>query len=92
MKITFSSESEEIEQIIYPTFVRPHLKFVSSVCNPQLEYDSKTLESVTPPSYEKRLKPYPKIRFDRPENKTKKRRFQLDLQARTRSSEGKLVR
>ena len=46
MKNTFSSWSDEIAKIIYPTFVRPHLEFASSVWNPHLEYDSKTLESV----------------------------------------------
>ena len=46
MKNTFSSWSDKIARIIYPTFVRPHLEFASSVWNPHLEYDSKTLESV----------------------------------------------
>ena len=46
MKITFSSWSDEMAQIIYSKFVRPHLEFVSSVRNQHLEYDSKTLESV----------------------------------------------
>ncbi len=46
MKNTFSSWSDEIARIIYPTFVRPHLEFASSIWNPHLEYDSKTLESV----------------------------------------------
>ena len=36
----------EIARVIYPTLVRPHLEFASSVWNPHLEYDSKTLESV----------------------------------------------
>ena len=46
MKNTFSSWSDEIARIIYSTFVRPRLEFVSSVWNPHLEYDLKTLESV----------------------------------------------
>ena len=46
MKNTFSSWSDEILRIIYPTFVRLHLEFASSVWNPPPEYDSKTLESV----------------------------------------------
>ena len=46
MKSTFSSWSNEIARIIYPTFIRPHLEFASSVWNPHLEHDSKTLESV----------------------------------------------
>ena len=46
MKNTFSSWTDEIAQIVYPTFIRPHLEFASSVWNPHLEYDSKTLESV----------------------------------------------
>ena len=46
MKNTFSSWSDDIARIIYQTFVRTHLEFASSVWNPQLEYDSKTLESV----------------------------------------------
>ena len=32
-------------QIVYPTFIRPHLGFVSSVWKPHLEYDSKALKS-----------------------------------------------
>ena len=46
IKGKFSSWSGEISQIIYPKFVRPHLEFASSVWNPHLKYDSKTLESV----------------------------------------------
>ena len=38
--------TDEIAQIVYPTFIRSHLEFVSSVWNPHLEYDSKTLESI----------------------------------------------
>ena len=36
MKILFSSWSDEKARIIYPTFVRPHLEFASTVCNPYL--------------------------------------------------------
>ena len=43
---TFSLTSDEIARIIYPTLVRPHLEFASSVWNTDLEYDSKTLEIV----------------------------------------------
>ena len=46
MKNIFSSWTDEIAQIIYPTFIRSHLEFASSVWNPHLEYDAKTLESV----------------------------------------------
>ena len=46
MNNTFSSWSNEIARIIYPTFNRLHLEFASSAWNPHLEYDSKTLESV----------------------------------------------
>ena len=46
MKDTFRSWSDEIARIIYPNFVRPHIEFASSVWNPHLEYDSKTLECV----------------------------------------------
>ena len=44
MKNTLSSWADEIAQIVYPSFIRPHLEFASSVWNPNLEYDSKTLE------------------------------------------------
>ena len=43
---TFSSWLDEIAWIIYSIFTRPNLEFASSVWNPHLEYDSKTLESV----------------------------------------------
>jgi hypothetical protein len=46
MKSTFSCWSDDIARIIYPTFIRPHLEFASSVWNPHLKYDSNTLESV----------------------------------------------
>ena len=46
MKNTFSSRSDEIAKIFYPTFVRTNLEFASSVWNLHLEYDSKTLDSV----------------------------------------------
>ena len=46
MKNTLSSRPDRIARIIYPTFFRPQLEFYSSVWNPQLDYDSKTLESV----------------------------------------------
>ncbi len=46
MKNTFGSWSDKIARIINPTFVRSHQEFGSSVWNPHLEYDSKTLESV----------------------------------------------
>ena len=45
-KNTFSSLSDKIARIIYPTFVQPHLECASSVWNPHQEYNSKTLESV----------------------------------------------
>ena len=43
---TFSSWSDEIARIIYPSFARLHQSGTSSVWNPPLEYDSKKLESV----------------------------------------------
>ena len=46
MKSTLSSWSDELARIIYPTFVRTHLEFASSVWNPHLENDSKSLKSV----------------------------------------------
>ena len=46
MKNTFSSRTDEIAEIVYPTFTRPHLEFASSVWNHYLECDSKTLKSV----------------------------------------------
>ena len=67
-------------RIIYPTFVRLHLEFASSVWSPHLEYDSKTLESVqrrgtltkertTPSALRK------KTIFNGPENKTRRGDF-----------------
>ena len=66
MKNTFSSWSDEIARIIYLKFVRPQLEFASSVWNPHIEYDSKTLKRVQRRAtlineshrlpYEKRLK------------------------------------
>ena len=40
MKNTFYSWSDDIARIIYPTFVRPHLKFADCVWNQKLENDS----------------------------------------------------
>ena len=48
MKNTFNYWSEDIARVAYPTFIRPNLEFASSVWNPHLESDSKTLESVQP--------------------------------------------
>jgi hypothetical protein len=46
MKITFEFYDEKIVKVIYLSFVRPNLKFASSVWNPHLKSDIKLLESV----------------------------------------------
>ena len=46
MKNTFKCWSDEIVRIIYPTFIRPHLEFASSVWNPNRKKDIDTLEKV----------------------------------------------
>ena len=46
MKSTFSCLSDDIARLIYPTFIRPHLEFASSVWNLYLKNESNTLERV----------------------------------------------
>ena len=95
IKNTFSSWSNEIARIIYPRFVRPRLEFASSVWNPHLEYDSKTLESV------QRRATLTKESHHLPSEKRMERQGLTDLKTRrergdfqdcARSREGKLVR
>ena len=66
MKKTFKCWSDDLVRIIYPTFIRPHLEFASSVWNPNRKRDIDTLEKVQRRatktiesrhlSYEKRIK------------------------------------
>ena len=46
MRNTFRYWSDEVAQIVYPTFVRPHLEFASSVWNPRRKKDIAILEKV----------------------------------------------
>ena len=46
MKKTFKCWSDDIVRIIYPTFIRPHLEFASSVWNPHRKKDIDILERV----------------------------------------------
>ena len=46
MKNTFNCWSDDIVRIIYPTFIRPHLEFASSVWNPHRKKDIDILERV----------------------------------------------
>ena len=93
MKNTFSSWSDEIARIVYPTFVRPNLEFPSSVWNPHIEYDSKHQKvfSAKRPSWKNHYTCLTKTRFDRPENKTRKGRFHSNLKDFSRPRKGKLL-
>ena len=46
MKKTFKYWSDDLVNIIYSTFIRPHLEFASSVWNPNRKTDIDTLERV----------------------------------------------
>ena len=46
MRNTFRFWTDDIARMIYPTFIRPHLEFASSVWNPSSKSDIQILENV----------------------------------------------
>ncbi len=43
---TFSNLSVDLIKVLYPTYVRPHLKFAVSACFPYSKHDTELLEKV----------------------------------------------